>query len=171
MVLNITAGSGREYPAELVQFATAEAERDAVDVVVFLTRAGLAPLPSQTRGFPLGILLDLGAVVRLRRWEAAGYAVHMDAGLPSARAALDRVIDTLVTAATTKTPTTVLGAGALARSVFEVTVTRFAWGARPVLGTDIALDANDEDTLVEVMAQFLWPRRHSVAAAVKRTDP
>ncbi len=165
MVLNTATECQREYPAGLVQFATAEAERDAVDVVVFLTRAGLAPPPGQSRGFPPGILLDLGAVVRLRRWEAAGYAAHLDAGLPSARAALDRVIDTLVTAATTKTTTAALGAGALAQAVFEVAVTRFAWGAWPILGTDIALDVDDEDRLVEVMAQFLWPRRHSAAAS------
>ncbi len=85
MVLNVAAGNRREHPVELVQFATTEAERDAEDVGAFLTDAGLSPPPGPTRGFPPGVLLDLGAVVRLRRWEAAGDLVHLDAGLPSAR--------------------------------------------------------------------------------------
>ena len=164
MVLNMIPDSRREYPAELVQFATTEAERDADDVGAFLTTAGLAPPPGQTRDFPPTILLDLGAVVRLRRWEEAGYSVHLDTGLPSARAALYHVIATLLTTATTKTPIASLGAGALARAVFEVAVNRFAWGARLILGTDIVLSVNDEDALVEAMAQFLWAQRHSTAA-------
>ena len=160
MVPTVVAESGREYPAELIQFATAEAERDAEDLIAFLTAAELAPPAGQTRGFPPGVLLDLGAVMRLRRWEATGYPVHLDAGLLSALAALDHIINTLEAAATTKVPMAALGAGALARSVFEITVTRFAWAARAMLETDIVIDINDEDALVEVLAQFLWPHRN-----------
>ena len=56
-----------QYPQELIAFATNEAGRDAIDLGDFLTAAGLAPPPGETRGIPKGILLDLGAVVRLRR--------------------------------------------------------------------------------------------------------
>ncbi len=158
MVASISPEVRREYPAELIQFAADEAERDADEVAAFLAAAGLAPPPSETRGFPRGILLDLGAVVRLRRWEAAGYTVHVDAGLPTAGQALNHVIDILSAAA--KNCASLKTAGALGRVVFDVTVSRFAWAARPELGSDIVLDVNDDDALVETMAQFLWAQRY-----------
>ena len=96
MVADVSPDILREHPAELIRFAIGEAGRDADDVAAFLAAAGIAPPPGETRGFPTGILLDLGAVVRFRRWEAAGYAVHVEAGLPTARAALHHVIKTLV---------------------------------------------------------------------------
>ncbi len=160
MVASISPEIRREYPAELIQFAVDEAERDAEEVVAFLTAAGLAPPPGETRGLPCGILLDLGAVVRLRRWEAAGYAVHVDAGFPTASQALNHVIDILMAAA--KDRASLKTAGALGRAVFDVTVSRFAWTARPELGSDVALDVNDDDALVEAMAQFLWAHRHHI---------
>lgn len=158
MVASISPEIHREYPAELIRFAADEAERDADEVAAFLNAAGLAPPPGETRGFPPGILLDLGAVVRLRRWEAAGYTVHVDAGLPTAGLALNHVINILSAAA--KNCATLKTAGALGRVVFDVTVSRFAWTARPELGSDVALDVDDEDALVEAMAQFLWAHRH-----------
>lgn len=162
MVANVLSDVLSAYPPELIQFATAEAGRDADHVAAFLAAAGLAPRPGETRGFPPGVLLDLGAVVRLRRWEAAGFSVHVEAGLPTARTALDHVINTLVAAAANRAA--LATAGALARSVFEVAVIRFAWGARPILGTDIALDVDDEDALVEALAQFVWAHRNDSPA-------
>ena len=163
MVADISPEILREYPAELIRFAVDEAGRDADDVAAFLAAAGLAPPAGETRGFPPGILLDLGAVVRLRRWEAAGHAVHVEAGLPSARAALHHVIKTLVEAPANRAA--LMTTGALGRAVFELTVTRFAWAAPRELGADIVLSADDEDSLVEALAQFLWARRHDGSAA------
>ena len=155
-----------DYPPELVRFAIDEAERDADEVAELLAAAGPAPPPGQTRGFPPGILLDLGAVVRLRRWEAAGLAVHREAGLPTARAALNFVIHTLVAAAD---PEALAAAGALGREVPGLAMGRLAWTARAELGADVALDADDEDALVEALAQFLWARRHDASAAEGRS--
>lgn len=163
MVAGVSADILREYPVEMIQFAVDEAGRDADDVAAFLAAAGLAPPPGETRGFPPGVLLDLGAVMRLRRWEAAGYAVHVAAGLPTARGALSHVIDTLVKAAVNRA--SLATAGALGRAVFELTVTRFAWAAPRELGTDIMLNIDDEDSLVEALAQFLWAGRHNGPAA------
>lgn len=162
MVSHVSPDVLRKYPPELIQFAADEAARDADDVAAFLAAAGLAPPPSEPRGFPPGILLDLGAVVRLRRWEAAGFAVHTEAGLPTADAALTRLIATLVAAASERTA--LATTGVLARSVFELTVTRFAWAARAELGADVALDVSDEDALVAAMAQFLWAHQHDSRA-------
>ena len=49
---------------------------------------------------------------------------------------------------------------ALARAVFEVSVTRFAWTARAELGPDVVMDPGNEDALVEAVARFLWAHRH-----------
>lgn len=153
----------RKYPPELVRYATDEAIRDAVDVTAFLAAAGLAPPPGQTRGFPPDVLLDLGAIVRLRRWEAAGLVVHTEAGLPTAAAALTRLVAILTAAAADRTA--LADAGVLARSVFELTVDRFAWTAQPELGTDVVLLADDEDALIAALAPFLWTHRHDGSAA------
>ena len=158
MVADVSPEVLRKYPAELIQFAADEAGRDAEDVAAFLAAAGLAPPPGETRGIPPAVLLDLGGVVRLRRWEAAGYMVHVDAGLPTAGAALNHLIGTLVAAVTN--PAALSVAGALSRAVFDLTVTRFAWTARPELGSDVVLHVDDEDALVEKLTQFLWARRH-----------
>lgn len=91
-------------------------------------------------------------------WEAAGYTVHIDDGLPTAGAALNRLIGTLVAAATN--PDAPTAAGALDRAVFDLTVTRFAWTARPELGADVVLHVDEEDALVETLARVLWAHRH-----------
>jgi hypothetical protein len=168
MVQNISPDILREYPSELVQFAADEAERGANEVIEMLSKAGLAPSPGETRGLPAGILLDLGAVAQLRRWESAGYKVHLHAGLPSARVALECVIITLEEAATT--PISLARAGLLARLVFDVGVTQFAWGGPSILGTQVALDTSDEDAFVEAMAQFLWAHRHCASSEKKGTQ-
>jgi hypothetical protein len=157
MVAGVSPEVIREYPAELVQFAVDEAGRDADDVAAFLAAADLAPPPGETRGWPPGILLDLGAVVRLRRWEASGYTLHVEAGLPTANAALHRVITTLLGAASNRAVLDT--AGELGLAVFGLTVSRFAWTARPQLGSDVVLDLGDEDGLVEALAQLMWALR------------
>ncbi len=169
MVTDVSPAILREHPPELVRYATDEAVRDADEVIAFLKGVGLAPSPGGTAALPPGVLLDLGAVVRLRRWEAAGVSIHRDAGLPSAHGSLELVIRTLVTAAAN--PPAIKVAGALARSVFDLTVTRFAWAAQPDLGADIALDITDEDALVEAVAQYLWTHRHDTSPVKKEAAP
>jgi hypothetical protein len=158
MVAGVSPEVLRQYPAELVRFAADEAGRDAADVAAFLAGAGLAPPPGGTRGWPPGVLLDLGAFVRLRRWEAAGCAVHLEAGLPTARAALHRVVNILLEAATDRAA--LASAGELGLAVFGLTISRFAWTAPARLGADVVLDGGDEDALVEALAQFVWAHRH-----------
>lgn len=152
-----------EYPAELVRYAADEASRDADAVIALLTTAGLAPPPGERRDFPPGLLLDLGAAVRLKRWEAGGHEVHKRSGLPSASAALVHLLHALESASTAVD--TRAAGGRLARAVFDLAVTRFAWAARPDLGADIELAAADEDALVEAMAHLLWACRHTAPTA------
>jgi hypothetical protein len=179
-----------QFPPELIRYAAEEAERDATDMAAFLAEAGVVPEPGRPIGVAPGILLDLGAVARLRRWEAAGITVHREAGLPTARAALHRVIGMLlarfVDLATPGTDGNFVRdvsrlverlrasggdqaatavAGDLHRAVARLTLTRFAWAARPELGADVVLDVRDDDALVETLAQFLWTHRASAPAA------
>ena len=128
----------REYPAELLRYVVDEAEQDADDVAAYLRAAGLAPPPGETRGFPAGALLELMAVVRLRRWETAGLRVHLGEGLPSSYEAMRRVVTGLFEPAKANRPAPT--DMALARAVFEVSVTRFAWTARAELGPDVVID-------------------------------
>jgi hypothetical protein len=160
MAANISPELLRRYPPELIQFTTDEAVRDAEDVAALLDAAGLGPPPGETRGYPPGILLDLGAVVRLRRWEAAGCAVHVEAGFPTARGALHHVISILIKAAENRESLTT--AGTLSQAVTGLMVTRLAWTARSELGSDVELDITDEEALVESLAQFLWSHRHDI---------
>jgi len=148
----------KQYPPELIQFVTDEAQRDANDVAEFLSKAGLAPEEGHTRELLAGTLLDLGGFVRLRRWERSGCWVHQKAGLPSADEAMKWVIATLVAAA--DNPQNLSRAGVIGRTVFEVMLTHFAWAGRSELDADIQIDLEDEDCLVEVMAQFLMVHRH-----------
>jgi hypothetical protein len=168
MIPNISPEVLRDHPPELVRFAEDEAARDADDVIALLTAAGLAPSEGQSRNFPPGILLDLGAYVRLRRWEAAGVNVHREAGLPSAAEAMTRIIDALDVAA--QNPASLGSAGSLARTVVDLAVTQWVWTARPELGADLVLAPTDEDALIEAMARFLWEHRHVSFATSARTE-
>jgi hypothetical protein len=166
MEADMTAGdpsiSLNEYSADLVRYAADEATRDAEEVIALLTAAGLAPPPGETRDFPPGLLLDLGAAVRLKRWEAGGHEVHTQSGLPSAGAALVHLLHALESVSTAGDARAV--SGRLAREVFDLAVTRFAWAARPDLGADIELAPGDDDAMVEALAQFLWAHRHHPTA-------
>jgi len=147
-----------DCPAELVRYVTDAAGQEAADVIALLRAAGLAPPPGEVREFPPEVLLALGAVARLRRWEAGGHIVHLQCGLPTADGAFVHLIHTLESAATNRTTLTNLGR--LTRAVHDLSVSRFAWTARAEFDADIALDTGDEDALVEALAQFLWANRH-----------
>ena len=157
MVIKRSTASLGNSPAELIQFVNDEMTRDAEELVALFAEVGLAPPPGETRGFNPGILLDLGAYVRLRRWEAAGHTVHTEAGLPSANTALGFICDLLCAA--NVDPAELSRAGRLYSVVHDLTVSRFAWAARQELGADVVLNIIDEDTVVEALAQFLWKHR------------
>ncbi|WP_157369877.1 hypothetical protein [Zavarzinella formosa] len=160
MVAELSPEMISEHPPELIRFVSDEAERDADEVIQLLTVAGLTPLPGETAHFPPGMLLDLAAFVRLRRWEASGLSISREARLPSAAAVLWHVINYLTAAV--GDPSALSVAGDFAKVVFDLAVTGCAWTARPELGADILLDVIDEDLLVETFAQLLWTFRHDI---------
>ena len=76
-----------KIPAELVAKVTADAERDAEDVVLLLRSAEARyrmkypdrPPPK----YPREMLLGLKLAMRLQRWERSGVPIHLAFGLPS----------------------------------------------------------------------------------------
>lgn len=100
----------------------------------FLSAARITP--GETSGLTPGLLLDLGGVVRLRAWEAAGHDAHRAAGLPSARDALGRVAGIIIAAADDRAA--LARAGALGRAVFDLRMSRFAWAGPTELRADVA---------------------------------
>ena len=147
----------RQYPAEQIGFATDGAAEEAEWVATFLASAGLAPSPGKTCGFPRGILLDLGGMVRLQSWEAAGLDAHRRAGLLTGDEALEYIIEVLTRAAAD--PAELARAGLLGRAVFELRMSKFAWAGRTEFQADIALDDADEEALIDALAEFLWEFR------------
>lgn len=157
MVAKAPHDFSRDFVFEFLLYCIVEIHRDADDVKDFLKELGLAPPPGASLGVSQDILLDLGAYFRLRRWEAAGHTVHLDAGLPSAAMAKNHIVKMLTEAEVN--PDGVSQAGLLARATFFVTITRFAQTARRYLGADLVLNIQGEDALVEELARFLWKYR------------
>lgn len=157
MTRTILPAPKQDFPPDAVAFAIREANLDADRTAAYLTTAGLGPRPGETVGIDRGVLLDLGAVFRLRAWDAAGLTVHTEAGLPDGDRAFRGLIDALHAAG--RGVRTAGPFGALATAVFTLLMTRFAWAARAELGTDVLLDALDDETLVAALARFLLPHR------------
>lgn len=145
------------FPAEQAHYAADQAACDADRVVAHLTAVGLADRPGQNCKLPPGILLDLGAILRMRAWETAGLTVHRDAGLPSAEDAMEILIDTLFEAA--RNSAALARTGILARDVFRVAMTRFAWSGPVEMNAEVALHIPNEDALIDALAQLLWANR------------
>ena len=146
----------RRYPAEQVRFAADGAAVEAEWVVQFLSAAGVTP--GEARGLTTGLLLDLGGVMRLRAWEAAGLDAHRAAGLPSARDALGHVVGIMTTAVADRSA--LARAGNLGRAVVDRRMSRVAWAGPAELRADVVLGAPDEDDLIEAVADLLlWTAR------------
>src|SRR4051812_5772611 len=112
------------FPAELIDGVAAEAAEDADRVALFLRYLGLVPTPEAPVRLDADFLLELGAALRLLKWEGAGLTIHREAGLPAARHALERTFLTV-----TKEGTIPEGSQ-LSRSVLKLFVERFAWHGR-----------------------------------------
>ena len=152
-----------DFPPELVQAVACEAAEDADRVGLFLRELndGLArrgqTLP---RRLPAGLLLGLGAALRLLVWEGTGSRAHLPADLPQAMGAIRDLF-----AALGKRPASL---EALARElvlrVLQVRVENFAWQGRAAWGADLVLGGAEEDALVDALADFLWANRHAPGA-------
>ena len=90
-------------------------------------------------------------------WEGAGFAAHLEAGLPPAREAIRRAfLDAAAGADGPARP-----ARRLCEAAFRLAVDSFAWAGHRDVKAEILLDVPDEDALVEAMARYLWDHRHA----------
>jgi len=145
------------YPPELVARVAGQAARDADLTADFLRGVGLAPLVEAGR-LPAGLLLQLGAAMRLMAFEAEGLDPTRH-GMPSAEEAiLGAFRDATRRLDDPSTPPATVG-----RDVFLFSVARLAWAGPREMHAEVLLDVPDEDTLVEAMARFLWDRRMDVS--------
>jgi len=151
--VRMTMPTTYQAPPELIAFATREAMLDADRVGEYLRTVGCVPARGKKCPTPRGVLLDLGAVLRLRAWDAAGVTAHIEAGLPGGATAMNDLIVALWIC--NHFPRYTKRLGTLAAKVFQLHMDRFAWTADEELGTEVVLDAVDDDRLVEAVAQFL----------------
>ena len=153
-----------DFPPELAQAVACEAAEDADRVGLFLrelndglARRGLQTLP---RRLPAGLLLGLGAALRLLAWEGTGSRAHLPADLPPAMKAIRDLF-----AALGKQPASLEARGGeLVLRVVRAWVDHFAWHGRAAWGADLVLGGAEEDALVDALAEFLWANRHALSA-------
>jgi hypothetical protein len=155
-----------EIPDALVQATAREAELDADRVGSFLAHLGLRPSRAGVEVVPLrlphGLLLGLGAALRLSAWESNGARAHLPVDLPVSGA----VIRDLFDAAADPSQAKRLEAHAdeLILRVFRTWVEYFAWGGRQEMDADLVLGEAEEETLADALADLLWNSRHALDA-------
>lgn len=124
-------------------------------------QAGIDVETARSRPFPVGFLLELGAVMQLALWENAGLTFHPEAGLPSADAAGKDLERRAKLGPSEFEDATRLD---LWRRVNAFWTEHCAWDAQHLLGAEVAVDHTDDDLLVERLANFLWTNRRVLAA-------
>ena len=146
------------FPPELIASVAERAAEDANLVAQFLGAADLIPPEGGNKRLPARVLLGLGAAMRLLTWEVGGLDLAR-LGLPAPDVA---VLDALgVPENPTHGPRSPVPF--LSSVVFRFGVERLAWCGPATLGAEVLLDDLDEDALVEVLARYLWDRRHRPA--------
>jgi hypothetical protein len=143
-------------PPELLAHVIDQARRDADRTASVLEAIGLHPPPEPSFSLSEWFLLEFGAAMRLLAWERDGVDVSYY-GLPTARVAARRVLADA--SARQLDPSSAPHRPELSSAVLRVTIDSWAWTGQTDLQADIRLGMADEDTLVDVMAQFLWDHR------------
>ena len=151
-----------------IRAVTRNATRQADLTAVALKATGLfasseGGRPDWSR-LPPGYLLELGSTLQIGLWERQGLLPHLDSDLPSFREAAQTLVDRAV-----KGPAEFGGADAtpLCRRVTQVYLNRFAWDAPELLDAEVVLGDADEDDFVDLLAEFVWTRRHELEHLVR----
>jgi hypothetical protein len=155
------------FPSALLQAVAHQAARDADLVALFLDELGCR-LALRGEGavpahWPSGLLLGLGAALRLLAWERNGARALLPVVLPDSREAIR---DLFAPAAREGERPGRLQALAheLTLRVLRVWLEHFAWHGREEWGADLVLGAAEEDALVDALAGLLWENRHALDA-------
>lgn len=145
-----------EFPDEFNRAVEREAEKDADEVAVFLSNPQFSEQLKVRLGdvvmVPVDVLLGLGLVIRLRRWEFAGIQCHLDAGLPSADQVCQQVL------APVRSPELASFVADSWRRALQAFHESIVWSTEGCdLSAIFALQATEEDDdFIEGVADFLW---------------
>jgi hypothetical protein len=153
MAANPPAFSVTDFPADMVSAVALDASRDADRVGFFLEQLGLGATPDKPLQLPAGFLLSLGAALRLLNWEAQGFFIHREAGLPDAQQAIRDAFSSINDPDADPTDRCV--------AVMSLSVERFAWHGPRDLAADVALDDLSPDAALDALAAYLWANRHA----------
>lgn len=150
-------------PPAFVQMVQQNAERIALDLldrlvacgVVSKSRSGRIVLSSLPVQYWPVLLLELAAATQLHHWEAQGLHEVLEP-LPSFNEAVQDIRDRL-----TESPASFLSLSNahLFRAVNEVFCSSLAWEAGPILGATMTLRMNDEERVLDAIAELLWTNR------------
>lgn len=147
-----------EIPDRLVAAVARQAERQADLTVAALDASGLFPKLSELQ-LPAAFLLDLGATLQIGVWERQGLREHLPADLPSYR---DAAADLARRATEGPSAFSGLDSARLSRRVMQVGVELFAWAGEEFLQADIIVGDVDEESFVDLLAEFLFTHRHQL---------
>jgi hypothetical protein len=131
-----------------------DAERMAVVTAGFLEHIGPS-LQGDQSSWPAAFLLELGAVLRIHQWEAAGIKDAIDATLPCAQAALADLARRLQT----EPERFIRGDAPLLLRVLSAWWLRCAHPNKQFLDVDLVLPYVERGRLLSCVAQLLWKLR------------
>lgn len=146
--------------SEAVAAANEEGRRDAIFTYLFLRALARRGQICDPFLLPRRLWREFSAGLRLLRWELAGIRDHLGVQLPDARTVLR---EALRRAAGATAPGTDQDNHfpPLAREVVLIHFERLAWAGRRELNAEVVIDIRDKNKVIEVMARFLWNRRHA----------
>ena len=138
------------------------AERQAYLTAGFLRAAGFSR--EQATRLPVAFLLELAAVLELGRWELLGIRQHLVSDLPSYDEAFQQLaVRCRKGAADFREPNATL----LAAQVFREWIEKVAWDGPVLLGGEFAIQVDDGDAFVDLLAQFIWSHRHRLQQIIQ----
>jgi hypothetical protein len=142
----------------MIRAVARHAERQADSVAAYLRSPRL--FDTGEVHLPPAALRELAAVLELGLWEKQGLRDHLDVDLPTYREAANRLA-----ARCKKGPAEFEGPGAapLSRRVLLAWIECFAWDGQDLLQADVVAGHVNEDTFVEVLADFVWRHCHELA--------
>jgi hypothetical protein len=148
-----------EAGMSLIRATVREAEVVADLIIAFLRGEQGALAPGAPLELPGGFLRELGAVLRLATWEAAGLRQSIDPTLPTAESAyldlLERAIKAPETYDESDRP------GSLAPRVLMASVRRLARDAPEGFAGDVVIDPHSDDAALDALAEFLFAHRRA----------
>jgi hypothetical protein len=148
-------------PAALIRALTRYGQRQADLTAAFLRNPGL--FGSTDVRLPTAVLVELSAVLQLGLWESTGLRCHLDSDLPFFN---DAVRDLAIRCRRGPAEFDGVILPPLALRVLRVWLRHFAWEAPDVLGRDIVVSDFDDDQLIDLLAEFIWQHRDSLATLV-----